>query len=352
MDGDSIPPLASKSQLRAYYSLLVTGSALHLFLFIFTLSSRNVKKHAVVLNFYFIFCVTLWMDAVLLWTGHIYDPDPPTGLEITNAVSRLPGMVMNASTTLMVVMKFWVSTNIALSTRVSHYFYWADSRVLVMIPYLLGIPFVIAFLVETITHSSILIRTPLYASIRPPNKLLYASVSVSLVLMVLVLVVAVWLTFLLCRMRAAQRGLLQTSWTVNIQLAARLLLFLFYSFISIALHIKTLAPGTHNEARNEELFGSIGIIAFALFFIQADILEALGMGVRLRRSSLPHISQIKTEELSQLHLPRKPEMCAKGSSDKDYSLIESQSYSQSHSQSQSQSHRNLSLPSNQSQHIA
>ena len=173
-------------------------------------------------------------------------------IQTINAATRLPGMVMNASTTLMCVVKFWASSNIALSTRVSKYIYHANSKFLVAVPYLFGIPFLVAYIEETVRHPEIVFRTPFYASVRPPSKLIYASTSVSLALMSVVVVMAVWLVSILSRVRATQRGLLKTNWAVNLQLVARLLLFFFYAFTSIALHIRTLAvPFPTYEPRNE-----------------------------------------------------------------------------------------------------
>lgn len=84
--------------------------------------------------------------------------------------------------------------------------------------------------------------------------------------MVTVVIVAIWLIYLLYKIRTAQRGLLKTSWPVNIQLTARILLFLFYAFASITLHIRTLViPSPKYEPRNEvncRLFTHIMLIEY------------------------------------------------------------------------------------------
>ena len=134
-------PVATTPHLNAYYSLLIIAAVGHLGLLLFTLASQRLHKHGVLINFYLIFAVTLWFDSILCWTHHMHDPDPPKAIQIVNATFRLSGMVMNSATTLMCVVKFWVSTNIAASTKISKHLHFLDNVTLVIFPYAVGMPF-------------------------------------------------------------------------------------------------------------------------------------------------------------------------------------------------------------------
>lgn len=106
--------------------------------------------------------------------------------------------------------------------------------------------------------------------------------------MVFVVILAFWLTGLLVRLRATQRGLVRVKWSVNLQLTARILLFFFYSCTSVTLHVWNLYRFPGYRVSPTLVFASTGLVAFMLFLIQADILAALGhyMGFE-RKKKLP-----------------------------------------------------------------
>lgn len=113
--------------------------------------------------------------------------------------------------------------------------------------------------------------------------------------MILVVILAVWLAAILIRLRASQRGLVKIHWSVNLQLTARILLFLFYSLTSVTLHCWSLRGYDGVKTSSTLVFASTGLVAFTLFLIQADILAALGhyLGFSKRRDKLGDATQLE-----------------------------------------------------------
>ena len=193
---------ASNHHLATYYGLILAGSVGHLILLILTLCSKRVQKNGVLINFYFIFCITLWFDAILCWTGHTTDltEDIPPAIRILNASIRVSGMVMNATSSFMVVLRIWSSVNVAASTSIAPYMEFIDSPTLVIIPWLFGIPFLIAHLVVSIKNPDVVIRTPYFCAILN-HQLNLASVWTSTFVMFFLLVLALWTAVVLIRLR-------------------------------------------------------------------------------------------------------------------------------------------------------
>lgn len=82
-----------------------------------------------------------------------YDPRP-----LANQSNARNSQVVNASTTLMCLVKFWVTTNVALSTPISKYVYYTNSKLLVLFPYLIGTPFLFVILLRsTLSNSPIVL---------------------------------------------------------------------------------------------------------------------------------------------------------------------------------------------------
>ncbi|TIA87641.1 hypothetical protein E3P99_03043 [Wallemia hederae] len=331
-------PVATTPHLNAYYSLLIIAAVGHLGLLLFTLASQRLHKHGVLINFYLIFAVTLWFDSILCWTHHMHDPDPPTAIQIVNATFRLSGMVMNSATTLMCVVKFWVSTNIAASTKISKHLHFLDNVTLVIFPYAVGMPFFFAYLGVFLKDRNMVHRTPYYADCRH-QPLNIAATIVALIIMIGVVTLAIWLAIILIRLRASQRGLVQIHWTVNLQLTARILLFLFYSLTSITLHVWGLYGTDGVNTSSTLVFASTGLVAFTLFLIQADILAALSHYFGFtRRDKLGETTNVefsstnnsRRASLNTLNtfFPQSPPPVHKH--DKKYSLLDSESVAGAH----------------------
>ncbi|TIB62783.1 hypothetical protein E3P77_03749 [Wallemia ichthyophaga] len=345
-------PVATATHLRAYYSLLIIAAVGHACLLILTLASQRLHKHGVLINFYLIFMVTLWFDAILCWTQHMEDPHPPKSLQIINAVFRLTGTVMNSSTTLMCVTKFWVSTNIAASTKISKYLHYLDNITLVIFPYAVGIPFLwvyfqekehgyshvhsFAYLGVFLDDRSMVHRTPYYCDSRH-EPLNIAATVVALIVMIMVMILAFWLAGILIRLRASQRGLVKVHWSVNLQLTARILLFLFYSLTSITLHCWSLRGYDGVKTSSTLVFASTGLIAFTLFLIQADILAALSHYLGLNKSrdkpgdsdqlEFTHMDRSRRTSLNTLNtfFPHPQTPPPTHVNEKKYSLLDSES---------------------------
>ena len=87
---ESILEPAETRYLWVYYIFQLVASAGHLFLALLTIFSRQIAGNGVMLNFYGIFSVTLFFDAILLYTGHIYHKTDsiPSSIRIINASIR------------------------------------------------------------------------------------------------------------------------------------------------------------------------------------------------------------------------------------------------------------------------
>ena len=77
--------------LLVYYVFQLIGAGGHLFLLLLTISSRSIRNNGVVINFYSVFSITLFLDAILLYTGHLTSltHDIPPSVRIINASVRL-----------------------------------------------------------------------------------------------------------------------------------------------------------------------------------------------------------------------------------------------------------------------
>ncbi|TIA71020.1 hypothetical protein E3P91_02772 [Wallemia ichthyophaga] len=157
MSNHGVFDIAHERYLNAYYGILVAGSIGHLFLFIATIYSKRIKRNLLLLQFYALFSIILWFDAILFWTGHksSHTEDIPTSIRVINATVRGVGMIMNSSSSLIVTIRIWSTVNTAKATSTFYLKEYIDSPILILVPWLFGIPFFIAHLITSLKNTDL-----------------------------------------------------------------------------------------------------------------------------------------------------------------------------------------------------
>lgn len=100
-----------------------------------------------------------------MWTGHAkdYTDDIPEGVRAVNVAFRLAGLVMNSSNSWMVVMRMFITLNVVRNTPINNILNHIRTPMLIAIPWLIGIPFFVAHLVEALKDPDNTYRTPYFA---------------------------------------------------------------------------------------------------------------------------------------------------------------------------------------------
>ncbi|TIA92470.1 hypothetical protein E3P81_01446 [Wallemia ichthyophaga] len=282
----NLDEIASLDYLLTYYVVQISGSVGHLFLLLLTIISRSIHHNGVIINFYLIFSFTLWIDAILLYTGHLTSQTHqiPPSIRIINSSIRMTGMLANTCTTLTVVFRLFISVNTALSTRLAKILSKISDTILILVPWVLSMPFFIAYLARTIPHPDLVIRTPYFCDYNGSvlNKVV---TNLTLALMCLILVLAILTAILLIKLRSSQHGLVYVKTSIDVVLGCRILLFLVYSLTTVVVLSGTLNDAWGSFSDGPTLaFGLTGFWAFLLFFIQPDTFNAIMTCFGLRKS--------------------------------------------------------------------
>lgn len=326
MNSSALFELADDRHLNAYFGIIIAGmlaflrqfsfnliylkigSIGHLILFIITIASKRIQKNIILLQFYALFCIILWFDAILLWTGHKKSSteDIPTAIRIINSTIRGTGLIMNSCTSLIVTLRIWATVNAAKATSFSQLKDYIDSPIIVLIPWLLGMPFFIAHLVASIQDTNNVIRTPYFCVILN-ERLNLATALTSTVVMFILMIVAFWTAIIFIRLRVSQIGLVKVRKTIDIQLSSRIILFLYYSITSLVVLLQATIEFQGFKTGPTLTFAATGLVAFVIFLIQADVLKALAIYFNLSDSPTPtnSHSQSRSTNTTDALIPRR-----------------------------------------------
>ncbi|TIA89378.1 hypothetical protein E3P81_03095 [Wallemia ichthyophaga] len=260
MSNHGVFDIAHERYLNAYYGILVAGSIGHLFLFIATIYSKRIKRNLLLLQFYALFSIILWFDAILFWTGHksSHTEDIPTSIRVINATVRGVGMIMNSSSSLIVTIRIWSTVNTAKATSTFYLKEYIDSPILILVPWLFGIPFFIAHLITSLKNTDLVVRTP-YFCVVLNAQLNLATVLTATLIMFFLMIMALWTGVLLFKLRLSQIGLLKFRLSIDIQLISRIFLFLYYSVTSLVILLKSTIKFRGFENGSTLAFAATGL---------------------------------------------------------------------------------------------
>lgn len=195
----------------------------------------------------------------------------------------MSGMLANACTTLTVVMRVFTSVNAALGTPLAKYLVRITDTILIIIPWTVSVPFLIAYLVQTISNPEKVVRTKYFCSFEGAT-ITEVTSNLTLALMSLLLVLAVLTAVLLIRLRISQHGLVYINTSTDLVIGCRILLFGLYSLTTVTILSGTLNHRWSGFSDGPTLtFALTGFWAFLLFFIQPDTFDALKTCFGLRR---------------------------------------------------------------------
>lgn len=308
--------------LLAYYIIQLVGSGGHLFLLLLTITSRSIHQNGVIINFYSIFSLTLFLDAILLYTGHLTSltDDISPSIRIINATvrqvrtlgsnhlsltqHRMTGMLANTCTTLTVVFRLFISVNSALSTPFAKPLSKISNTILISVPWVVSMPFFVAYLAQTIPHPEAVTRTRYFCDYNG-STLVQVTSNLTLALMCLMLLLAVLTAILLIRLRLSQHGLVYVNKSIDIVLGCRILLFGVYSLTTVVILSGTLNHSWSSFSDGATLaFALTGFWAFLLFLIQPDTFDAImtcfGLRKHRRRPSFSSVTASRPQRQQPL----------------------------------------------------
>ncbi|EIM19938.1 hypothetical protein WALSEDRAFT_61266 [Wallemia mellicola CBS 633.66] len=262
---------APSDQLAAYYSLILIGCFLHIVLFFLGLFHRIKNKNMLLLlNFHFLFALTLWFDSILLWTGHAHSftDEIPKGIRAVNVAFRLAGMIQNASSSWMIALQMLISINVVNFSTLGHYTNYISIPMLVGFPWIIGIPFFVSHLYQALEDPENTYRTPFFAD-QTDTYLTRVSIITTLVLMILLLITVICVGYLLLKLRLSQRNLVKVSWFVHLQLASRVLFFSYYS-ITVIIVLSLTVNFNDFEPAKQIVFATSGLAAAIVFLVENE----------------------------------------------------------------------------------
>lgn len=213
-------------------------------------------------------------------------------------------MIMNSSSSLIVTIRIWSTVNTAKATSTFYLKEYIDSPILILVPWLFGIPFFIAHLITSLKNTDLVVRTP-YFCVVLNAQLNLATVLTATLIMFFLMIMALWTGVLLFKLRLSQIGLLKFRLSIDIQLISRIFLFLYYSVTSLVILLKSTIKFRGFENGSTLAFAATGLVAFLTFLIQADVLRVFSGCVSMTQSqiqsnsnsqSYSHNTQITTNQ--------------------------------------------------------
>lgn len=196
-------------------------------------------------------------------------------------------MIMNSCSSLIVTVRIWSTVNTAKATSSYYLKEYIDSPIILLIPWLFGIPFFIAHIITSLKNTDDVIRTPYFCVILNAQ-LNLATVLTSTLIMFFLMIMALWTSVLLIRLRLSQFGLLKFRLSVDIQLISRILLFLYYSITSVVVLLKATIEFQGFKNGPTLTFAATGLVACITFLIQGDVLRVFKGCLSMTQSQPSH----------------------------------------------------------------